>query len=212
MNVNKYEESDQPLTPAYQAKKTAVRRNRAELREIESSDNVCVPTGMPRMMLFGAFEVLVRPKSLGIVGTGGGLQVRNIWLDGRKHTPPEELFDSFGGESIGRWEGDTLVVDTVGIRPTNQVLYGIVAPKLAVVERIRKTGRDTLEIVTTVSDPEVFTQPWVYTTNYKRTFEKVADEWSYCVAAFYRGVEKDGSAGFDLTPPPDQSELSTAAK
>ena len=60
-------------------------------------------------------------------------------------------------------------------------------------------------IATRVDDPVVFSKPWEYVTNYKRTAGKAIDEWTYCVAAFYRGTAADGSAGFDLTPPPDES-------
>jgi len=201
----RFEQYEQPLTPEYAAKKRAIQKQRADAIEIESADNTCVPSGMPRMMLFGSMEIMVRPTSFGIVATGGGLQLRNIWTDGRKHTPEDELFESFGGESIGHWEGDTLVVDTIGLRPDNEFIYGIKGHKMTITERFRKTAPDMLEVQTTVNDPVVFTTPWKYTTTYKRAPEKVIDEWVYCIPAFYRGVEKDGKAGFDLTPPPDQS-------
>ena len=206
ITVEKYETIPQPLTPAYQAKKEEQTRNRAEGRQIFTSDSRCIPAGMPRMMMNASFEVLVRPDSLGIVTAGGGLQIRNIWLDGRKHTPEDDLFDSFSGESIGHWEGDTLVVDTIGLRPTNEILYGVQGHKLKVVERFRKTGPDTLEVVTTVSDPVVFTQPWVYTIDYKRTYAKTTTEQNYCVAALDREIDRTGKETFDLTPPPDPLE------
>lgn len=206
ISVEKFETLQQPLKPEFQAKKEEQTRNRAEGRQIVTSDAQCIPAGMPRMMLNSAFEVLVRPNSIGLVTAGGGLQVRNIWLDGRKHTPEEDLFESFSGESLGRWEGDVLVVDTIGLRPTNEILYGVQGRKLTVVERFRKTGPDVLQVVTTVSDPAVFTTPWVYTTNYRRTQARTITEWSYCVAAFDREVGQDGKEMFDLTPPPDPRE------
>lgn len=200
----RFEELEQPLTPEYQAKKTAIRRNRAESVEIESGDNRCIPSGMPRTMIFGALEIFARDTSLGILTTGGGVQLRNIWLDGRPHTPEADLFDSFGGESIGHWEGDTLVVDTTGLRSDNEFIYGVKAHKMTITERFRKTGPDTLNVVMTVNDPVVFITPWVLNTTYKRAPGRAIDEWSYCVAAFYRGVNPDGSAGFNLTPPAEE--------
>ena len=202
ISVEKYETIPQPLTPPYQAMKEEQTHNRATGKQIYTSDAQCIPHGMPRMM-GGSFEVIARPNSLGLVVSGGGMQIRNIWLDGRKPTPESELFDTFSGESIGHWEGDTLVVDTDGLRPSNEILYGVKGHKLKVNERIRKTGPDTLEIVTTVMDPVVFTKPWVYTTNFKRTVGKGLDELAYCVAALDREVDKTGKEGFDLTPPPD---------
>lgn len=203
ISVEKFETLKQPLTPKYLELKEQQTRNRAEGRQIVTSDAQCIPAGMPRMMLNSSFEVLIRPNGLGLITAGGGIQVRNIWTDGRKHTPADELFDSFSGESIGHWEGDTLVVDTIGLRPTNEILYGVQGHQLTVVERFRKTASDVLEVVTTVSDPEVFTTPWVYATNYKRTVGGAVSEQNYCVAAFDREVDKFGNETFDLTPPPD---------
>ena len=203
ISVEKFETIAQPLTPAYQAKKDAETRNRAEGRQIFTHSARCIPSGMPRMMLASSFEVLVRPNGLGLVTAGGGLQIRNIWTDGRKPTPEEDLFESFSGESVGHWEGDVLVVDTIGLRPTNEFLYGVPGPHMTITERFHKVGADVLEVVTTVKDPEVFTTPWVYTTRYKRSFERTLGEQNYCVAAFDREVDEKGNEGFDLTPPPD---------
>lgn len=201
ISVEKYETIPQPLTPPYQAKKEEQTRNRATGKQIFTSDAQCIPAGMPRMMMNSSFEVLVRPNSIGLVTAGGGIQIRNIWTDGRKPTPDDDLFDTFSGESIGHWEGQTLVVETHGLRPTNEILYGVQGSYLKVSERIRKTGPDLLEIVTTVRDPVVFTQPWVYTITYKRNLGGAISENNYCVAALDREVNQDGTEGFDLTPP-----------
>jgi hypothetical protein len=201
ITVEKFETIPQPLKPEYQARKEAATRARAEGRQIFTSDAQCIPAGMPRMMLNASFEVLVRPDSLGLVTAGGGLQIRNIWTDGRKATSPDDLFETFSGESIGRWEGDTLVVSTAGLRPTNEFLYGVQGHSMTVTERFRKTEPDVLEVVTTVNDPVVFTTPWVYTTRYKRTTARTITENNYCVAALDRQVDKNGVEIFDLTPP-----------
>ena len=204
LSDEKFETMQQPLTPAYQAKKEEQTLNRKEGRQIFSPDEQCLPRGMPRVMisLGTAFEAVVRPNTFNLILVAGGLQVRNLWVDGRKPTPDDDLFDTFAGESIGRWEGDALVVDTHGLRPTNEILYGVAGHKLTVKERIRKTGPDTLEIDTTVTDPVVFTQPWVYTLHFQRNTTRTFDETSYCIAALDRSVNKDGKEGFDLTPPP----------
>ncbi len=203
ISVEKYETIPQPLTPKYQAMKEQQTRNRAEGKQIFTASAQCMPSGMPRMMLAGSFEVLVRPDSLGLVSSGGGIQIRNIWLDGRKHTPEEDLFDSFSGESIGHWEGDTLVVDTIGLRPSNELLYGVQGPNMKVSERMRKVEPDILEVVLTVTNPEIFTSPWVTTLRFKRNLKRGLNEENYCVAALDREVDKDGKEIFDLTPPPD---------
>ena len=202
ISIEKYETIPQPLTPKYQALKELQIKNRANGIQVLTADARCIPMGMPRQM-DGNFEVMVRGKSLALLTGGGGLQVRNIWLDGRKHTPEDDLFETFSGESIGHWEGDTLVIDTIGIRPTNEFLYGVEGYKMTVVERVHKTGPDTLQIDTVVTDPVVFKTPWTYTFTYRRNDAQVLTEQNYCTAALDREVDKDGNQIFDLTPPPD---------
>ena len=201
ISIEKYETIPQPLTPTYQALKAEQIKKRAEGVQVFTADAQCIPQGMPRQM-DGNFELYVRADSLALFTGGSGLQVRNIWTDGRAHTPEEDLFDSFSGESIARWEGDTLVVDTIGIRPTNEILYGVQGHKLQVTERFHKTGPDALQVDTVVTDPVVFSTPWTYTFTYKRNPRQVLTEQNYCIAALDREVDKNGKEIFDLTPPP----------
>ena len=90
---------------------------------------------------------------------------RIIPTDGRQHRSPDDtlgLSPSRNGDSIGKWEGDTLVVDTVDFN--GEVWLGIdgwfTSPSLHVVERLRREG-DILHYQATVEDPEVLTKPWV---------------------------------------------------
>lgn len=104
-------------------------------------------------------------------------QPRRIYTDGRGHPAPDDMLPTFLGHAIGRWDGDTLVVDTVGTngrtRPLNGYVSGAVtsgvdtAPRLPasdqlhVVERIRLVGDGQyLEDVITVEDPKVYRRPW----------------------------------------------------
>ena len=146
ISIEKFETVPVPLKPDYQAKRDQAIKDRAEGRQVFTAESQCIPAGMPRMMLNGSFEVLVRDNSLGLITAGHGLQVRNIWLDGRKHTPEEDLFESFGGESIGHWDGDTLVVTTIGLNPTNEFLYGVRGHAMTTVERIRTSILNVLKI------------------------------------------------------------------
>lgn len=200
ISIEKYETIPQPLTPKYQAMKEKLIADRAAGRQVFTSDAQCIPQGMPRQM-DGNFELIVRPTSIGLFTGGSSMQVRNIWLDGRQHTPEEDLFETFSGESIGHWEGDTLVVDTIGLKPTNEILYGVKGHKLTVTERIHKTGPDALQIDTVVTDPAVFKTPWTYSFTYKRSKTQVLNEQNYCTAALDREVDKNGVEIFNLTPP-----------
>jgi hypothetical protein len=94
---------------------------------------------------------------------------RRIYTDGRPHPKGDDLLPSFMGHSIGRWEGDVLVVDTVGM------MAGIYdqseAPhsdQIHLAERIRMVDADTLEDQMTITDPVMLERPWVVTRRYRR--------------------------------------------
>ena len=75
---------------------------------------LCLPQGMPGMMgaIYG-MEILQTPKIIAISSEFKS-GTRRIWMDEKTHPPADELDETFVGHSIGRWEGDVLVVDTVG--------------------------------------------------------------------------------------------------
>jgi hypothetical protein len=89
---------------------------------------------------------------------------RLIPLDEKKH--PDDLEPSFLGHSIGRWDGDTLVVDIVGFNDKGWVLSGGVfhSDALHVVERYTRVDYDTINYEATIDDPKVFTQPFKTST------------------------------------------------
>ena len=90
-------------------------------------------------------------------------EVRIIPIDGRPHFP--EGVRQWAGDSRGRWEGDTLVVETRN-QHTNRFFYGVqmlnsvMSDAFSVVERFTRTGPDQIRYRATVHDPEVFTAPW----------------------------------------------------
>ena len=97
--------------------------------------------------------------------------IRRIYTDGREH--PEGYPLSFMGHSIGKWEGDTLVVDTMYLRPETWI-DGLGHPhteELHIVERYKRTG-DVLQIDFTFTDPKAYTRPW---TGKKRFVAKERD-------------------------------------
>jgi hypothetical protein len=86
--------------------------------------------------------------------------VRQIFMDGRQHSP--DLIPSSMGDSIGKWDGETLVVDTVGFSDKTW-LDGEGLPHsdaLHLVERIRRLGHDSMTIDFTIDDPKAYTKPW----------------------------------------------------
>lgn len=118
---------------------------------------------------------------------------RRVYMDGRAHGDPEP---SYFGHSIGHWEGNTLVIDTVAIRSEAQIVQGVPIGNYDthVVERFRLTGPNTLELKKTVENPKVFSKPWVSTQTLKRSREDYYE--SYC------WTDRDATDGTDLTPPP----------
>ena len=89
---------------------------------------------------------------------------RNIWMDGREL--PINPEPRWNGYSVGRWEGDTLVIDTIGFDDRAWLdQYGnVYSTDMRLEERWRRVDRDTLEAVYRVDDPTSYTRPWVSTT------------------------------------------------
>jgi hypothetical protein len=83
---------------------------------------------------------------------------RQIFLDGRGH--PEIPNSSWTGHSIGRWEGDTLVVDTVGFNDRGWTEFFPRTEAMHMVERYRRIDYGHIEVIVTYEDPGVFTEPW----------------------------------------------------
>ena len=143
------------LTPAYAAK--AKEQPAAPSAEENLTAN-CLPPGMPGIM--GQpypMEFLMTPGQITIV-IEAYTQIRHIYTDGRPL--PEDPDPTFYGTSVGHWEGDTLVAETVGFA---QVPRGITFPysdKMRIVERFRLTAPDTMSIETTIVDPEALTTPY----------------------------------------------------
>jgi hypothetical protein len=130
----------------------------------------CLPPGMPKTMnAFYPFEILMTPGRVTIL-TEFFNEIRRIWTDGRGHPGRDELEPTFSGHSIGRWEGDTLVVHTVGLRYDSLIdlTRAVHSDQLEVTERIRRVGPDTLETTMTLVDPVVFERPWTSTKRFVR--------------------------------------------
>jgi hypothetical protein len=129
----------------------------------------CWPIGVPGFLLYPVFPVyfLQTPKEVVMIWAEDH-QVRHIYLN-QQHSA--RMAPSWFGESIGRYEGDTLVVDTVGMN-TRTYVDNYRTPhtdKLHVVERFRMIdGGNTMEAKVHVEDPGAFTTPWDAVQRYRR--------------------------------------------
>lgn len=132
----------------------------------DDPEALCLPPGVPRMSTTPYPWTMVQtPQLLVIVYEGGAHVWRKIFLDGRGHDPKVEF--TWLGDSIGHWEGDTLVVETVG---QNDITWldqtGIPhSTEMKVTERIRRPDFGHLEIEHTIEDPKTFSKPWKFTTH-----------------------------------------------
>jgi hypothetical protein len=139
---------------------------KAAVNELGSSTAACLPQGMPRMMgaIYG-LEILQTPKIIAMTSEWQS-ESRRIWMDVKEHPPADELDPTFEGHSIGRWEGDVLVVETAGIREPldqNQIPRSANAK---VTERFREVSPGVLVDEITVVDPDVMETPWKYQVTY----------------------------------------------
>ena len=120
----------------------------------------CIPPGIPREMIQPfPWEIVMARDRIVMIFEYQSL-VRQIFIDGRGH--PADLDPAYMGNSVGKWEGDTLVVDTVGFNgkiwldpkglPSTDALH--------VTERIRRVNYDTLSNDITIDDRKAYTKPW----------------------------------------------------
>jgi hypothetical protein len=112
------------------------------------------------------FEALVTPEETALISAGR--EVRHIYTDHRQHPPEDELWPTPWGDSIGHWEGQTLVVDTVAVAPFHHPAAIMLSPSVRYAERIRRLSRDKLEDRLTIDDPVALVHPWTVTIPYKR--------------------------------------------
>jgi hypothetical protein len=133
----------------------------------------CFPTGMPSWMLIthNAFEVLFTPGRVTVLGEGDGNRMRRIYTDGRQHPPDPD--PSFHGHSIGHWEGNTLIVDTVAVLPevylaVNEAVGVPNDGDMHVVEHLHLLDADTLVDDLEITATKILAKPWHTTRKYYR--------------------------------------------
>ena len=183
------------LTPEWQAKADAFRKAQAKGENVQGDVANCVPPGLPGIMSQPyPIEFLFQPDKV-VMLTEAYMQYRHIFTDGRPH--PEDPDATFHGNSIGRWEGDTLVVDTVALNPQNRIAPGIGhSEQLHIVERIRRADKDWLEIQTTLTDPQVLAEPYTSTTSFRHLDDEIREY--ICLENNHDSADAKGRAGVKL--------------
>jgi hypothetical protein len=119
----------------------------------------CLPAGVPRMAPY-PWKIVQQPKLVVFLFEGNIHSFRQIFLDGRGH--PDNLDPTWYGHSIGHWEGDTLVVDSIGFN--DKFWFDFAGhphtEKLHITERYRRPNYNTLEFEVVIDDPGAYTKPF----------------------------------------------------
>ena len=157
------------LTPEYMAKWEVIAASlTAGSYEFDNSHN-CLPPGMPSMMAMPyGMEVMQNEEKITFFGEHLDA-MRRVYLDGRQPSEAALNDPTYAGYSTGRWEGDTLVVETVALT-TNSYITGKTphSDRMTVHERIRFTEPGILENRVTVRDPVALTEPWEIVYRYRK--------------------------------------------
>lgn len=120
----------------------------------------CLPAGVPRMAPY-PWKIIQTPQVVIFLFEGNIHTYRQIFLDGRGH--PDDPLPTWYGDSIGKWDGDTLVVDSVGFN--DKFWFDFAGhphtEKLHVIERYRRPDAAHLDYDVTIDDPGAYTKPFV---------------------------------------------------
>lgn len=154
----------------------------------------CRPDGMPKMMRgILPIEILQMPNKVVIIAEELSL-VRRIFID--KMPPSNEITPSYAGYSAGHWEGKTLIVRTVQIRPEISFADIPNSGKSEIAEEFRLIDKDHLEIKFTYKDDSVLEEPYTFTWTYERHDEHKIMEY-ICDNNKY-SLNPDGTVQFNI--------------
>jgi hypothetical protein len=161
------------LTPEAQVHYDAGQKATKEGKVYRDDIGQCWPAGMPLIMTRVWPIAMVQLPTVIYMTSGFMNSLRIIYLDGRPHSDPDIVVPSFNGESIGRWEGNTLVVDTKYFPGHHHWMdqAGVSIPasdQLHIVERMRMPSSSILEIEYTMSDPKSWEGEWKMTKRWNR--------------------------------------------
>ena len=161
-----------PLTDAWEAKYQASLALAARDRLPDPIARCGTPAGFPRLLaLPDVYEFIVRPEQTWII-TENGPNIIRIYTDGRDHPPPEELWPTFTGDSVGHWDGQTLIFTTVSmIGEKNTVLdrSGLtLSDQATITTRMFKTDEGLLRAELVIEDPLALREPWHVTRHFRK--------------------------------------------
>jgi len=162
--------------PPYNAEWEAIYSRHLELRDqfrFPDTQSTCgIPAGFPRILnLPDPIEFVVRPEQVWILAENGP-NVARIYTDGRPHL--DETWGTYTGDSVGHWEGDTLVFTTIGLkgwRDQDQILDRsglVISDQAKITTRLRRVSDEQLEARMIIEDPVALTEPWPVTKTFRK--------------------------------------------
>lgn len=164
-------EAAPPLKPAllaeWEARREAARAADARGQPLATNYTHCIPDGVPSMMSGPfPFEIVQSATQINIAQEAYS-QIRRIYL-GKPQLTLDDIELGFYGRSVGEWRGDTLVVDTIGIKDYVRFRDVPHTPEMRITERFRLVRPDVLWDEITIEDPAVLAEPWTVTFAYRR--------------------------------------------
>ena len=200
--------------PPYTEEWEAIYRRNIELVEqglFPDPISACgLPHGFPRIMnVPDVYEFAVTRGAVYILAENGPGIVR-IYTDGRAHPPAEELWPTYTGASVGRWEGDTLVFTTISLKGAsgNDVIVDrtglVLSDASRATTRMRKIDDSTIEAQMTIEDDKALMKPWQVTKRYKK---QPAGTWAWDYSCGENNRNPVTSSGRTLTLGPDGRPL-----
>jgi hypothetical protein len=176
-----------PSDPSYQPWAKKLYEERKANKQKDDPERLCLPNGAVRINAL-PYKIVQRPEKIALLWEGNTHSYRRFFLDGRAHNLDIEP-ESWTGQSIGKWDGDTLVVDTIGFNDKTW-LDSTGKPhseQMHLTERYRRPDLGHLNVDLTIEDAKAFTKPYSFT----RTFT-LAPTWElkeYVCQAILDGVE-----------------------
>lgn len=163
-----------PYTVEYENKYLANLKLRDE-GVLPDPNSLCgIPTGFPRIFnLPDVYEFAVTPQQVWILAENGP-NVMRIYTDGREHPPVIDRWPTHTGDSVGHWEGDTLVFDTVSLHSSEsgRTLLDrtglMLSEEAHFVTRMHINAAGNMEVQMTIEDPKALTAPWVVIKQFSR--------------------------------------------
>jgi hypothetical protein len=144
-----------------------IQKQRRERDHVDDPYGYCLPLGVPRIDTRSPFKILQTPMlTVFLYESFVGMMFRQVFTDGRALPEASEVDPTWLGYSVGRWEGDSFVVESIGFRDRGWLSANMAYPNsdaLRVIERFKRTSVGHMDLIVTIDDPKAFVKPWTNT-------------------------------------------------